>query len=347
MKKTAVFKDNLFLEHLAGLHHIESPSRLSVVYDALATEPIGTHLVYPKFSPASKETLGLNHSKKHIAKVAATVGKSHVSLDPDTQTTPRSYDAARLAAGAAVACTKMVLAGEIDNGFCLVRPPGHHAETDRTMGFCLFNNVAVAAHYALKKLNVERILIVDWDLHHGNGTQNSFYHTDKVLYFSTHQYPFYPGTGAAYEVGTGAGEGYTVNLPLPAGQGDHAFATIFNQLLAPIARQYKPELIILSAGFDIHQNDPLGGMRVTAKGFSYMTKVLLDLALELCQGRFVASLEGGYDLNGQKEGTLAVLSEMLGHSQLSDKAVLDLTSTFVPVLGLEETCNIAKRFWKI
>ncbi len=347
MKKTAVFKDALFLEHMAGFSHVESASRLLTIYDALATEAIGKQLIYPEFSAASQETLCLNHSKKYVERVAATAGKDQVSLDPDTQTSPLSFDAACLAAGAVVDCTKMVLAGEIDNGFCLVRPPGHHAENDRAMGFCLFNNVAIAAQYAIQKLNLERILIVDWDLHHGNGTQNSFYDTDKVLYFSTHQYPYYPGTGAAYEVGTGAGEGYTVNMPMLAGQGDHAFATIFNQYLSPIAREYKPQLIILSAGFDTHQNDPLGGMRVTPKGFSYMTKVLLDLALELCQGRFLASLEGGYDLNGLREGTLAVLAEMLGHSQLNDKDVLDLTTTSVPVPGLEEAGDIAKRFWKI
>jgi acetoin utilization deacetylase AcuC-like enzyme len=347
MNKTAVFKDPLFLEHMAGFSHLESASRLRTLYDALETEVIGAQLLYPEFSAASKEILCLNHSKKYVARVAATAGKSQVNLDPDTQTSPRSYDAACLAAGAVVASTKMVLNGEIDNGFCLIRPPGHHAEYDQARGFCLFNNVAIAARYAIQELGLERVLIVDWDLHHGNGTQNSFYNTDKVLYFSTHQYPFYPGTGAAYEVGSGDGEGCTVNFPLPVGLGDHAFASIFNQYLAPIARIYKPQLIILSAGFDIHQNDPLGGMRVTAKGFSYMTKVLLDLALELCQGRFLAALEGGYDLNGLREGTLAVLAEMLGQSQLNDKDVLDLATTYVAIPGLEEAEDIAKRFWKI
>lgn len=347
MKKTAVFKDPLFLEHMAGFSHIESASRLTTLYDALVTENIGRQLIYPEFSGASPETLTLNHSKRYVQQVAATAGKNHVSLDPDTQTSPRSYDAACLAAGAAVECTKMVIAGTIDNGFCLVRPPGHHAETDRARGFCLFNNVAIAAHYAIKKLGLKRVLIVDWDIHHGNGTQNAFYDTDQVLYFSTHQYPYYPGTGAVYEVGTGKGEGYTINVPLSPGQGDLAFASIFNDLLAPIARAYKPELIILSAGFDIHQRDPLGGMGVTAKGFSYMAKVLLDLALELCQGRLMASLEGGYDLTGLREGTLAVLSEMLGQSLLTDKDVLNLTTTSVPVTGLEEASTVAKHFWKV
>jgi acetoin utilization deacetylase AcuC-like enzyme len=347
MTKTAVFKDDLFLEHMAGFSHIESAGRLLTLYDALATEEIGGHLVYPGFSGASHEVLCLNHSKKYVARVAQTAGKDQVNLDPDTQTSPRSYDAACLAAGAVVDCTRMVLAGDIDNGFCLVRPPGHHAEKDRAMGFCLFNNIAVAARYALHELNLERILIVDWDLHHGNGTQHAFYDTDKVLYFSTHLFPFFPGSGAAYEVGTGAGEGCTVNIPLTGGQGDYAFATIFNEFLCPIAREYKPELIMLSAGFDTHRRDPFGGMSVTAKGFSYMTKVLLDLAQELCQGRLVAALEGGYDLIGLREGTLAVLSEMAGHSQLHDKDVLELTTVSVPVPGLEEVRSIVNRYWKI
>ena len=268
-------------------------------------------------------------------------------LDADTQTSPLSYQAACLAAGAAINATERLIAGELKNAFCLIRPPGHHAEYDRAMGFCLFNNVAIAARYAIEQLNLKRVLIVDWDLHHGNGTQHAFYDSNQVLYFSTHQWPCYPGSGASYEIGSGQGCGYTVNVPLPAGLGNLAYATIFNNLLAPIARQYQPELILLSAGYDIHRDDPLGGMTVTGPGFSYLTKVLLDLAAELCDHRFMACLEGGYSLSGLREGVLATLAEMRGDSLLSDKAVMEFTSAAYPIMALDETRNIAKKFWTL
>jgi len=347
MTKTAVFKSDLFLAHMENFPHIESADRLKVIYQALKNEGIGNRLLYPEFEAVTNDILEYNHHSAYVAKVAATDGKTYVSLDPDTQTSALSFQAASLAVGAAVSGVKMIHQGEINNGFCLVRPPGHHAESDQAMGFCLFNNAALAARYAIKELGYERVLLVDWDLHHGNGTQHSFYDTDKVLYFSTHQHPFFPGTGAATETGIGAGLGYTINVPLPAGIEDRAYATVFNDLLAPIARQYKPQFIILSAGYDTHRNDPLGGMAVTGKGFAYMTKVLLDLATELCDGRFLACLEGGYDLNGLREGIIATLSEMAGHSQLTDKAVLDLSTTAVPVMAMEVTKEIVKEFWDL
>lgn len=347
MKKTAIFKDNLFLEHMAGFDHVESASRLRVIYDALSSYGGAKKLIYPGFLPADSKTLAGNHSPGYIEQVAATAGQQCVFLDPDTQTSPRSFDAACLAAGAAVTGTKMIVEGEVNNGFCLVRPPGHHAEKNRAMGFCLFNNVAVAARYAIDSLKLQRILLVDWDLHHGNGSQHAFYDTDKVLYFSTHQYPYYPGTGAAEEIGIGKGEGYTINVPLPAGLEDMAYATVFNDLLIPIARQYKPELIILSAGYDIHKNDPLGGMGVTNECFAYMTRVLLDLAGELCQGRLLACLEGGYDLDGLRSGVIASLAEMTGQSGLTKKVVKEFMSTSMPLMALEETRTVAKHFWNI
>lgn len=346
MNRTAIFKAPLFLEHMRGFHHVESADRLQVLYDAL-DGPEGKDFLFPNFAAASPDQIKRNHSASYFKQVAATAGKSHVSLDPDTQTSPLSYEAACLAAGATIAATQQMVAGEIDNAFCLVRPPGHHAERDRAMGFCLFNNVAIAAHHAIKELKLERVLIVDWDLHHGNGTQNAFYDTDKVLYFSTHQFPFYPGTGRATDIGRGRGTGYTINVPLPAGLEDFSYCTIFNNLLAPIARQYKPQLIILSAGYDIHMHDPLGSMLVSKNGFAFMTKVLLDLAAELCQGRLLACLEGGYDLVGLKEGVLATLAEMKGQSIMDDKTVMNFTTNIFPVLALEETRNVAKKYWNL
>lgn len=347
MTQTAIFRSPLFLEHMKGFDHIESARRLEVLYQELDRPEVGREFLFPAFVAASHELLEQNHTPAYVRKVAATAGKSRVILDPDTQTSPLSYEAACLAAGAGVTAARMLVAGEIKNGFRLVRPPGHHAERDRAMGFCLFNNVAVAARYALNQLGLKRVMIVDWDLHHGNGTQNAFYESDRVLYFSTHQYPHYPGSGASYEIGRGKGEGYTINVPLPAGLENLAYASIFNELLAPIARQYRPELIILSAGYDIHRDDPLGGMMVTGPGFSYMTKVLLDLAAELCGHRFMACLEGGYSSHGLKEGVLATLAEMRGHSLLDDKTTMALTSAAYPLPSLEETRNIAKKFWTL
>jgi acetoin utilization deacetylase AcuC-like enzyme len=346
MNKTAIFRDNLFLEHMKGLIHLESANRLKILYEYL-DGPAGKDYLFPEFQPASFAQLELNHAAEYIKKIAMTAGKPQVSLDPDTQTSAQSYDAACLAAGAAISAVQQTVSGEIDNAFCLVRPPGHHAEHNQAMGFCLFNNIAVAAHFALRELGLKHVLIVDWDLHHGNGTQNSFYDTDKVLYFSTHQYPYYPGTGSAYELGRGKGEGYTINVPLPAGLEDYSYCTIFRELLSPIARQYKPDLILLSAGFDIHRHDPLGGMMVSKAGFAYMTKILLDLATELCNGRFIACLEGGYDLEGLKEGVIATLSEMRGHSILDDKTIMNFTSNSYPVLAMEETRALAKKYWNL
>ena len=347
MRKTAIFKDDLFLKHDPGYGHVESPSRLEVIYEQLNKPELNKKFLFPSFSPATREILELNHSEALIERVSWTRGKPSASLDPDTRTSPDSFDAACLAAGAVVDGTKMLFDGKIDNCFALVRPPGHHAEAERAMGFCLFNNVAVAAHYAIQRLNKERILIVDWDLHHGNGTQHSFYGSDQVLYFSTHQYPHYPGTGAAYEVGTGHGEGYTINIPLPGGQDDAFFAAIFNSILAPIVKEYQPECIMVSAGFDIYKEDPLGGMNVTADGFAYMTRKLRALADEVCDGRLLVTLEGGYNLTGLRDGALAVLFELAEGNGMDAATAKHLKNATLPSNVLEETQNIAKKYWKM
>lgn len=347
MKKTAVLVDDLFLEHIPDFQHVESPDRLKIIYEQLRRPGQEGRFVRPDFMPASLEDLGRVHTAGHVARVASTAGKVFDSLDPDTQTSRRSYEAACLAAGAVIKGVEILAAGEVDNAFALVRPPGHHAEADRAMGFCLFNNAAVGAAHALEVMGMERVLLVDWDLHHGNGTQNSFYDTDQVLYFSTHAFPYYPGTGGVREVGRGRGEGYTVNVPLSGGQGDRAYGRIFNELLVPVARQYRPDIIIVSAGFDIYVEDPLGTMAVTAMGFAYMTKILAGLAAELCNGRLLFTLEGGYHLGGLRDGVLAVLDELSGVGAMPEEKFQPCRDSDVQVGGLELARSVAKLHWNL
>lgn len=346
MKKTAVFRSDLFMEHMKNVDHPESAERLRVIYDEIDRPEYEGAFIRPEFQAAAEDILRLNHDAAYIKRLAATAGEPCAFLDADTQTTARSYEAACLAAGAAVGAVELVLTGGADNAFCLVRPPGHHAEADKAMGFCLLNNAALAARFALKKMGLKRVMIVDWDLHHGNGTQHSFYDTDRVLYFSTHQFPCYPGTGDFGETGAKLGKGCTVNVPLPVGLNDEAFASIYNELAGPIALQYRPELIIISAGYDIHRDDPLGGMMVTETGFAYMTKVLLDAAAE-CGCPVIACLEGGYDLRGLTNGVMATLAEMRGQSIMADKTIMELSTASMPLMAIEKVRSVAKRIWNL
>lgn len=354
MQTTAIFKNCLFLKHDPGFDHVESPERLKGIYKILDDDLLRDYFITPDFSPASNELIGLNHSQTLIKKVSQTAGKIFDNLDPDTNTSPDSYAAACLAVGALVKGVDMVLDGTITNGFALVRPPGHHAEKNKSMGFCLFNNVAIAAHYALQFLGLERVMIVDWDLHHGNGTQHSFYDSDKVLYLSTHQYPYYPGTGSLWETGQGLGEGFTVNIPLPGYQGDVDYATIFNEIVLPIGREYKPQLVLVSAGFDIFRGDPLGAMEVTKQGIAYITRVLVQLAEEICYGRLLITLEGGYTKEGQQDGILAVLGELSGQGTDTGYPAI-LKNEVAPFLSqkksshpaIQQAWDVAKKYWKM
>ena len=351
MRTTAIYRDDLFLAHNPGSDHPESPQRLQVIFNELDKEEVGNRFVYPRFEPASPAIIELNHTPALIRRVADTAGREHAYLDGDTRTSADSYDAALLAVGALIDGIRRLENGEIDNGFCLVRPPGHHAEHDQSMGFCLFNNVAIAAKWAQKELAKKRIMIVDWDLHHGNGTQHSFYDSDRVLYCSTHQYPYYPGSGAVIQTGNGVGEGFTVNVPLPGGQGDAEFASIFNQLFAPIAREYRPELILVSCGFDIYDGDPLGAMKVTPVGFAYMTRVMRQLADELCGGKLLITLEGGYNLTGMRDGAMAVLGELCSEPftgyGLDLAAIQSLQTTEVKCSPLAQAISMQKNFWHL
>ena len=309
MAQVGIVRDERYLLHDMGPHP-ESPDRLRVIYQTLGEKEMEGLFVEIPPRAAAREEIEMVHAPTYVERVAETAGKPHVRLDPDTSTCSASYEAAIWAAGGLLEAIDAVVAGNVDSAFALVRPPGHHAEEARAMGFCLFNNIAIGARHARKRHGLDRILIVDWDLHHGNGTQNAFYHESEVLYFSTHQYPFYPGTGAANEIGLKTGAGYTVNVPLSTGGGDSEYANIFTHILAPIARAYQPHLVLVSAGFDTHHNDPLGGMRMTAEGFARLTSILKDIARSTCSGRVVMTLEGGYDLTALRDSVRAVLLEM-------------------------------------
>jgi acetoin utilization deacetylase AcuC-like enzyme len=233
-------------------------------------------------------------------------------LDPDTSTSALSYQTALLASGGLLQCLDHICDQDVQNAFAPVRPPGHHAEADRAMGFCLFNNIAVAAEYLLRRKGFQKVLVVDWDIHHGNGTQNSFLDRDDVLYFSTHQFPHYPGTGHWRETGMGKGEGFTLNVPLRGGKTDVDYLHIFRTILAPVSRQFQPDAFLVSAGFDVAASDPLGGMQITTRGFAALTRELMDLAQDLCGDRLLVALEGGYDLEALAQGAKAVLLQLDG-----------------------------------
>lgn len=309
--KVGVVRDERYMLHDMGPFHPESPRRLEAVYRAI--EDLGFLEDIPP-REATREELALVHQGAYIDLIASTEGK-RVQLDPDTSTCPDSYRVALLAAGGVLEAVRWALEEKGRRAFALVRPPGHHAEPDRAMGFCLFNNVAIAARFAQRSLGVERVLIVDWDLHHGNGTQKAFWEDPTVLYFSTHQYPYYPGTGHYTEVGEGPGRGYTVNCPLTVGQDDLDYANIFRHHLAPIARQFRPQLILVSAGFDPYYRDPLGGMKVTEEGFARLTDLVLSMAGEW-ECPLVLILEGGYHVEGLARSVREVLKIMGGEADL-------------------------------
>ena len=320
MQKVGIVLDKLFVDHDNGFGHPESQERLLAIIDMLEYTKLLDEVSRIEPRDASKEEITLVHTPEYYDKIAWTKGKPRVFLDADTSTSPVSFDAAVRASGGMLSSIDSVLDGEVERAFPLVRPPGHHAEADRAMGFCLFNNVAVGGAYLTDIKGFNRVLIVDWDLHHGNGTQHMFYENPKVLYFSTHQYPYYPGTGATSESGHGDGEGYTVNVPLPPGMGDNEYIKIFNDILGPVTEQYKPEFILVSAGFDTFYDDPLGGMKVTPEGFAKMTRFLTDAAGKHCGGKIVFILEGGYNLDGLWISTKEVIEELL------DKKRSDYTS---------------------
>lgn len=311
----AIIKDDRYLEHNPGDGHPESPDRLRVIHDLIAKEFSDLPLIEPRI--ASEDELSSVHDHFYIQTVANTEGRAFSRLDADTGLSSRSYLIARLAAGGLLAALDVMFTphSALDTPhsiFAFVRPPGHHAEPGRGMGFCLFNNVAIAAEYAIKKYGLQRVLIVDWDLHHGNGTQKAFYDRPDVLFFSSHQYPHYPGTGNFDEVGSSKGEGFTVNAPFPPGFGDTEYLAVYDRVLKPIALEYKPQLVLVSAGFDPYVKDPLGGMAVTGDGFGNLATIVREIADATCGGKVLLTLEGGYNPDGLREGARSVLQALSG-----------------------------------
>ncbi len=307
----------IYLEHnLPG--HPENARRLERIMELLEETNVLARLVPIEPRPATEEELQRVHTPAHIAQVRrmAEYGGGH--LDPDTYVNARSYDAALMAAGGLLAAVEAILSGKIDNGFALVRPPGHHATPSRAMGFCLFNNVAIAARHALTFPTVQRVLIVDFDVHHGNGTQDVFEADPHVFYVSTHEYPFYPGTGHWTETGKQEGKGTVLNIPLPAGVGDKGYRRVFQELIWPLARRFHPDLILVSAGYDAHWQDPLAMMRLTLTGYGQIAREIVRMAGELCNGRVLFTLEGGYNLDVLAHGVLNSLYALLGEEALSD-----------------------------
>jgi acetoin utilization deacetylase AcuC-like enzyme len=310
MMKVGVYDDPVFRRHDSGPGHPERPERVDAVRRGLRDAGLDERLTFLPTRPASDEELLRVHSDVHVRAVAATRGRI-VVFDPDTQAGPHTYEAALHAAGCVVDATARVLDGELDRAFCLSRPPGHHAERDRVMGFCYFNNVAVAAAEALAR-GVDRVLVVDFDVHHGNGTQDIFHDDPRVLYVSTHAYPFYPGTGPLEDVGSGRGRGFTVNLPMPYASSDAEYLRVYREVVTPIARAYDPQLVLVSAGFDAYDGDPLAGMRVTAEGYAALAGLCVEAASGAARGRVVAALEGGYELDGLAKSAAAVTRVLLG-----------------------------------
>ena len=346
MGHAGIVKDERYLDHVTGEGHPESRKRLEAIYEMLGEAELRGSLAEISPREATREEILLNHSPEYFEKAAATDGVEQSALSADTHTSAGSYRAALLAAGGLIKAVETTVSGPCKRIFCLQRPPGHHAERGRAMGFCIFNNVAVAAHYARKTLGMKRVLIVDWDVHHGNGTQHSFESDPSVLFFSTHQFPHYPGTGMYTDAGMGKGEGYTINIALGKGYGDAEYAAIFERILKPVANEFAPDLVLVSAGFDIHKSDPLGGMKLTSEGFAVLARSVANIADTCCDGRVAFVLEGGYNLDVLRSSVKAVLVELADLTRNSPELAARGAKRKKVDYVMKRCLHVHRNFWK-
>jgi acetoin utilization deacetylase AcuC-like enzyme len=298
--------------------HPERAERLQRVREVLEQHNLLDRLLPITPKPATVEQLELIHTPDYVALIERAARQGGGMLDPDTYLLPVSYEVARLSAGGVLGAVDAVMSGQADNAIALVRPPGHHALPNRGMGFCIFNNTAIATRHARQAHGVERVMIVDYDVHHGNGTEVAFYDDPNVLYVSTHQYPFYPGSGALRDIGRSDGIGTTVNIPLSAGVGNEGFKALYERVLWPAARRFGPDFIIVSAGFDAHWDDPLAMLELDLAGYVHLTREVIQMAQEMCQGRIIVTLEGGYNLKVLSYGILDVCYALLGEDIIED-----------------------------
>lgn len=345
-RRTGIVIDPRCGNHCMEADAPECPERLDVLQTMLREPEMRDRFVVVPALPAERQTLAQVHAPAYIRRLEQSAAQPCVRLDADTRTSPGSNEAALLAAGGFCQAIAQVHAGELDNAFALVRPPGHHAERDAAKGFCLYNNVAVGARFAQRELGLERVLIVDWDLHHGNGTQNCFADDPSVLFFSTHKAFAYPYSGRLRDVGRGRGKGRTVNIPLLPGFGDGEYLALFDRVLKPVALAFKPDLVLVSAGFDIHRDDPLGGMRVTPEGFAGMTRLVMEIADACCRGRLAMTLEGGYDLAGLRDSVRRVLQEMAGLRTADTAALMAAPDPRKLAYPLWRIQRVHGRYWK-
>ncbi len=315
--KAGYVYDPVYLKHETG-YHPENAKRLEAIMAHLEETGLIEQLTPVDPRPATVEELNYVHQASYISSLQDTAVRGGGWLDADTVMSPDSYDAALYAAGGAIEATDAVISGKVNSAFALVRPPGHHATRTAAMGFCLFNNIAIAARYAMKNHKIEKVAIIDFDVHHGNGTQEAFDSDPQVLYISTHQYPHYPGTGTIYETGSGAAQGSKVNIPLPAGSGDDEYRQVFERVIVPVTRRFRPELILVSAGYDPHWADHLAMMEVSTGGFADMVRTIKVLADEFCDGKSVFTLEGGYNLKALAASVKATFDVLLENPDIED-----------------------------
>lgn len=309
--KTGIVYDLRFARHKMGAGHIESPDRI-LTLKKVVEEALDVHAILIQPRPATEEEISLIHLSSYISYLKETSTHGHTVFDPDTIAGPDTYETACLAAGAGLTAAELIISNKIDNAFALVRPPGHHAESAKPMGFCFFNNIAITAEFLRREKGFRKIMIVDWDLHHGNGTQKAFYDTPEVLFISLHQSPLFPGTGTMREVGEKKGAGFNLNIPLKPGKNDADYLFIFQEIIQPLADLYQPDFLLASVGFDVLSGDPLGKMELTPEGCGDLTQVLMKIAGKWAGNRLILFLEGGYNLTRLRSGVAETIKRLKG-----------------------------------